>query len=144
VDDWPNELSHLIVQDELRAKQVRSAELTATGIDAVTGAADARIDDLPAIDDLRIGGRTLLRRECRAAAAASTPGRRRLSLRCWRLALGRRDLSLWRRGLGGDVTRKPEEPRQAHRCHASVDYHQESPRKPGRGPAQARARRWPR
>ena len=85
----------LIVQHELGAQQIRSAELSATEIDTVTRTARHRVHGSAALDDRRIRELSLLGGENRRPAAplpasAFTTAWRRLRLRrrrWWRLAL---------------------------------------------------------
>ena len=70
-DDRQDQFALLIVEHELRSKQVRSAQLAAAQVDAVAGAAGDRIERLPALDERRIARRTLLRREDGGTPAAS-------------------------------------------------------------------------
>ena len=73
-DDRPDQLALLIVEGELRAEQVRPADVAAAKVGAVAGAAVHVVEPLAARDERRIAGRALLRRKRRSRVAALTAG----------------------------------------------------------------------
>ena len=77
LNDRDDRLAVLVGQHELRSKKVRPAELSATGVRAVAGAARHRVDRPAALDHGRIAWRPLLGREYGASSLSSAAGRDR-------------------------------------------------------------------
>ncbi len=101
LDDRLDQLAVLIVEDELRAKQVRPAHVAAAEVGSVTRPARGGINLLAARDHRRIAGRPLLRRERGLTASSSGLAGRPLTCRGRGGALCRR---LWlRRALRCDL-----------------------------------------
>ena len=95
LDDGHDQLAVLIVEHQLRAQQVGSADVAAAKVGAMAGAAVDLVEGLAARDRGGIGERALLRRERRTSAASPLAGwltaarRRTGRRRCLRRASGR-------------------------------------------------------
>ena len=125
VNDRQNQLTLLVHQDDGGPKQVRPARDAAAQIHAVAGAAIRDKERLPACNQFRIAGRTLLRWKGRhaaslaLAAAAPAGGRGRLRNARWR--------RLWRPTLRDDMAGNHGECGQHRRGECLRHIHQ-SPR----------------
>jgi hypothetical protein len=128
VDDREDELSLLIVENELRAQKVDPAHVAAAKVRAVADAAVHTVEPLTASDEHRITGRTLLGGERRgiASSAPALCGNGRLRSSGRRVRRGRRLAWLGRRGprLSGWPDRNRRQQQKSSGSHSCLWSHQ--------------------